>query len=96
MSRYAESYKLENLRGPGDSRPTGQQIIHDEQREGDLAGNIVIITGCSSGIGLTTAEALLTTGATLYCTARDVGKAAEALTPFMATGRVHVLNYLWT
>ncbi|KAI9372249.1 hypothetical protein BJX61DRAFT_553024 [Aspergillus egyptiacus] len=56
-----------------------QQIIHDEGLEGKLAGKVILITGCSSGIGIETARALSTTGATLYLTARDLSKAHAAL-----------------
>ncbi|EPE10081.1 short-chain dehydrogenase [Ophiostoma piceae UAMH 11346] len=92
MSRYAESYDFDKLQGPGDSRPTALQIIRDEKRENAFVGKVAIITGCSSGIGPPTAEALVATGATVYCTARNVASAKEALGPaLLNTGRVHVL-----
>lgn len=92
MSRYAAAHVLANLKGPGDARPTALDIIRDEKRVNDLVGKVAVVTGCSSGIGPPTAEALLATGATLYCTARDVNKAKEALGPaLLDSGRVHVL-----
>lgn len=92
MSRYAAAHAITDLKGPGDARPTALDIIRDEKRENDFVGKVAVITGCSSGIGPPTAEALLATGATLYCTARDVDKAKEALGPaLLDSGRVHVL-----
>ncbi|KAL1894683.1 hypothetical protein Sste5346_005655 [Sporothrix stenoceras] len=92
MSRYAAAHVMNDLKGPGDARPTALDIIRDEKRENEFTGKVAVITGCSSGIGPPTAEALLATGATLYCTARDVQKAKEALGPALVdSGRVHVL-----
>ncbi|KIH88587.1 short-chain dehydrogenase/reductase [Sporothrix brasiliensis 5110] len=82
---------MSDLKGPGDARPTALDIIRDEKRENAFVGKVAVITGCSSGIGPPTAEALLATGATLYCTARDVEKAKKALAPLLSSGRVHVL-----
>ncbi|KAJ3455264.1 hypothetical protein MRS44_013864 [Fusarium solani] len=77
MSRYAEAHVKTN--GPGDARPTALQIIKDEGVEGKLKGEVIVITGTSSGIGIETTRALATTGATLFLTARDVAKAQSAL-----------------
>ena len=52
-------------RGPGDPRPTAIDIIQDEQLLGKLAGNVIMITGCSSGLGIETARALRATGKVL-------------------------------
>jgi len=65
--------------GAGDARLTALQIIKDENLEGKLAGKTILIAGCSSGIGIETARALFTTGATLYLTARNISKAKTAL-----------------
>jgi NAD(P)-dependent dehydrogenase (short-subunit alcohol dehydrogenase family) len=65
--------------GPGDDRPTALQIIKDEGLEGKLSDKIVLVTGTSSGIGPETARAIAATGATVYCAARDLKKAKEAL-----------------
>ncbi|GIJ88208.1 hypothetical protein Asppvi_007126 [Aspergillus pseudoviridinutans] len=80
-ARYADVHK--NPQGPGDARPTAIQIIRDEGLEGQLTGSSILITGVSSGIGVETAKALFTTGATLYLTARNLNVracAAELLT----------------
>ncbi|KAH6639885.1 WW domain-containing oxidoreductase [Boeremia exigua] len=77
MSRYAEAHVKPN--GPGDARPTALQIVKDEGAEGSLKGQVVVITGTSSGIGIETARALAATGANLFLTARDIGKAQTAL-----------------
>ncbi|KAH6874403.1 hypothetical protein B0T10DRAFT_532970 [Thelonectria olida] len=91
--RYAEAHKRENYNGPGDARPTGLQIIQDEGRRGDLLDKVVVITGCSSGIGISTAVAMAATGATVYCTARDLDKATGALGDLVEKSRkVHLLH----
>jgi NAD(P)-dependent dehydrogenase (short-subunit alcohol dehydrogenase family) len=76
-NKYAETHL--NPKGVGDARPTGLQIIKDEGLEGNLDDKIVLITGTSSGIGVSTATALAATGATIYCAARDEKKNRKAL-----------------
>ena len=46
---------------------------------GKLAGQTILITGCSSGIGVETARALYETGAKLFLTARDVPKREKVI-----------------
>ncbi|KIA75581.1 short-chain dehydrogenase [Aspergillus ustus] len=90
-TRYAEVHK--NPQGPGDARPTAQQIILDEGLEGQLANRSILITGASAGVGVETAKALFTTSATLYLTARSLEKARQALGPELASSpRVHLLE----
>jgi NAD(P)-dependent dehydrogenase (short-subunit alcohol dehydrogenase family) len=89
-SKYAAAH--EKLNGPGDARPTASQIIDDYDLEGKLSGKVVLITGCSSGIGGDTARAIYRTGATIYATARDVDKAKKALSDLTDTSRVHFLQ----
>lgn len=90
MSRYAASHI--NPQGAGDARPTALQIIQDEGLEGKLAGKVIVITGATSGIGLETARALSTTGATLLLTARDIKRGETALAEILEPGRVSVVE----
>jgi NAD(P)-dependent dehydrogenase (short-subunit alcohol dehydrogenase family) len=89
-SRYAASHVKPH--GPGDSRPTALQIVKDEQMEGSLSNKVVIITGCSSGLGIETARAMKATGATLFVTARNLEKARTALGDILDGGSVHLLK----
>jgi hypothetical protein len=73
MSRYTEAYA--NPNGPGDARPTALQIIKDEGVKGKLKGQVIVITGTSSGIGIKTTRALAATSTTLFLTAQDITKA---------------------
>ncbi len=69
---YADVHKEVN--GPGDSRPTCEQVLKDSNAIGALKGKTVLITGCSSGIGVETARALYEAGATVFAAARDMKK----------------------
>ncbi|KAE9379898.1 NAD(P)-binding protein [Stipitochalara longipes BDJ] len=89
-AKYAAAW--ETQRGPGDSRPTGLQIIKDNDLLGKLSGKVIFITGCSSGIGIETARALKETGAELFLTARNQEKAKLALGDILEPGRVHLLH----
>jgi NAD(P)-dependent dehydrogenase (short-subunit alcohol dehydrogenase family) len=62
------------------------QIIQDEGLDtgNPLSGRVILITGCSSGIGVETAAALFSTGADIFITARDEGKAADTLASIRA------------
>ncbi|PYI09728.1 NAD(P)-binding protein [Aspergillus sclerotiicarbonarius CBS 121057] len=89
-SRYAHLHQ--SPAGAGDARPTAQQIVQDECLEGQWTDQVILITGCSSGLGVQTARALYTTGATLYLTARDLDKARLTLHDLMDSPRVHLLH----
>ncbi|KAL4866597.1 hypothetical protein BDV12DRAFT_199074 [Aspergillus spectabilis] len=89
-SRYAAVF--ENPQGPGDARPTALQIVQDQGLESKLADKVILITGASAGLGVETAKALFETGATLYLTARDIGKAESALGSITESPRVHLLE----
>ncbi|KAI0426658.1 hypothetical protein F5Y09DRAFT_333973 [Xylaria sp. FL1042] len=90
-SRYRAAHK--HPKGPGDARPTALQIIEDEEREdGSLSDKVILITGCSSGLGIETARALKATGATLFLTARNLEKAKTALGDILDGGKVHLLK----
>ncbi|KAL3442016.1 dehydrogenase with different specificitie [Aspergillus insuetus] len=75
-----------------DTRPTAQQIIEDEHLVDGLSGAVVLITGCSAGIGIETAKAMYKTGATLYLTTRTPAKAYSALGNLLSNTRVHLLE----
>lgn len=79
-------------KGPGDARPTALGIIKDEGLEGKLSDKVVLITGCSSGLGVETARAMSATGAKVYCTARDIAKGQKALEGILEPGRVELLT----
>ncbi|KAI9730210.1 MAG: hypothetical protein M1834_005974 [Cirrosporium novae-zelandiae] len=89
-SKYAAAHA--SPKGPGDARPTALQIIKDEGLEGKLTDEVIFITGCSSGLGIETARALLKTGATLYLTARNPEKARSALKDVLDLSQVHLLT----
>src|SRR3954467_10041854 len=89
-SRYAAVHA--SPQGSGDARPTAQQIIQDEGLENKLAGKVILITGCSSGIGIETARSLATTGATLYLTARNIDIAKSALGELAQQSNIHLLE----
>ncbi|KAI0179091.1 short-chain dehydrogenase [Hypoxylon sp. FL1284] len=90
--RYAERSKWETINGPGDSRPTGLQVIEDEGFLGALGDKVFLVTGVSSGIGPETVRALAATGATIFATARKLDQARKALgDELLNTGRVHLL-----
>lgn len=88
--RYVAIHK--NPQGLGDARPTAAQIVKDEELEGKLSGQVILITGTSSGTGAESAKALYPTGATLFVTARDLPKARAALGDILDSDRVHLLE----
>jgi NAD(P)-dependent dehydrogenase (short-subunit alcohol dehydrogenase family) len=104
FTRYVSVHEHPN--GEGDARPTGLQIIKDEALEGStavhlteppltssgqLAGKTILITGCSSGIGIETARALKATGAHVFCTARNLPKGRSALSSLLEPGKLDLL-----
>ncbi|KAL1858820.1 hypothetical protein Daus18300_009818 [Diaporthe australafricana] len=90
LAPYYEQHKLENVRGPGDSRPTAAQIIEDQglTDSPEWAGRVVLITGVSpGGLGLETAKAIHLTGADVYITSRNLVKGKEIAEEIRADGK---------
>lgn len=90
--KYAEAHRPENLRGPGDARPTALQIIKDNDLEGKMTDKVFIVTGASSGIGIETGRAFAATGGKVYLTARDLQKGETACKAFLEPGRVELIE----
>lgn len=88
--RYAAAYAHPS--GPGDERPAAEQIVRDEGLIGKWGDKVILITGCSSGIGVETAKALSKTGAKLYLTARNLEKAKKAIGELAVSPNVHLLQ----
>ena len=89
-NRYSEVHK--SSEGPGDARPTAQQIIEDEDLVGKLKGKVALITGGSSGIGIPTVRAIASTGATCFVTVRNMSKGQEALADTLKPGQVELVH----
>ena len=89
-SRYATVH--ESPEGPGDARPTAQEVVRDEDLEGKMAGKVALITGCSSGIGIETAKALNTTGMRLFLGVRNITKGESTLFDILKPGHVELLQ----
>lgn len=51
----------------------------------------MLITGCSSGIGIETARALKATGAHVFVTARNISKGQKALSDILEPGKLDLL-----
>ncbi|KAG8530301.1 uncharacterized protein KY384_004803 [Bacidia gigantensis] len=90
MSRYADAHSAP--KGPGDARPTALQIVKDEGLEGKLIDKVVLITGCSSGLGIETARAIAATGARIFAGVRNVQKGEDALSDILKSGKVELLK----
>ncbi|KAF2114354.1 hypothetical protein BDV96DRAFT_613102 [Lophiotrema nucula] len=87
MSRYAEVYKFENASGPGDARPTAEQIVKDEGLVDKLQDKTFLVTGVSGGIGTETLRALYLTGAHVYGTVRNVEKGQKVVDDILANNK---------
>ena len=69
----------ENQSGPGGERPTAFQIIKDNDVIGKLNDKTFLVTGGTDGLGLETVRQLAKTGARVFFTARNPGKAAKVV-----------------
>lgn len=83
---YAAAHKT--LSGPGDARPTAQQVINDAHAAGALRGKTILITGASAGIGVETARALYETGAQLYLGVRNVARTEGIVADIVAKAQI--------
>ena len=72
MDRYAKAHI--DPQGPGDGRPTAEQVIRDQGLVGELKGKVVLITGGTAGLGTESARVLHMTGAKVFITARSAAK----------------------
>ena len=89
-NKYTDSYQ--NPQGPGDARPTADQIIKDENLAGAWLNKKVVVTGVSSGMGIPTVRALAATGAHVYGTVRNLTKGKEALADLVDAGKVELVE----
>ncbi|KAI4163217.1 MAG: hypothetical protein LQ342_003150 [Letrouitia transgressa] len=89
-NRYAAVHA--NSKGPGDARPTALDIVKDEGLEGKLGDKVVLITGCSSGLGVETAKAIAATGARLFLTVRDMAKGERVVGEILKPGHVELVQ----
>ena len=81
---HPESYL--NPQGPGDARPTAAQVVLELNPDRSLwRSAVVMITGCSSGIGVETARAFLTVGAQVYLPVRSADKMKAITADLLAT-----------
>lgn len=97
--RYTHLHDPAVTAGAGDARPTGLQILHDENRfDGSLKDKVVIVTGCASGIGVPTVEAMAAAGAIVYGGVRgaSIYRARDALSSVLqdpkTKDKVHLLE----
>lgn len=66
------------------THPTALDIIHSQNLTHALPDKVILITGCSSGIGAATARALAQTDATLFLAVRDILKAQHVLADLLS------------
>ena len=82
---YAKQH--EKPQGPGDARPTALQIIEDDDLSGKLSDVVIIITGCTAGLGIETARGLHATGAKLFLTVRNKEKGEAIVQDILKTSQ---------
>ncbi|KAL0264344.1 hypothetical protein SLS55_000292 [Diplodia seriata] len=88
---------FDNPQGPGDARPTALKIVEDEGLVNNMTDKVMLVTGCSSGLGIETAKALHATGATLFLHVRDLNKGEAVVKDILATspgkGKIELLRF---
>lgn len=94
LAPYANDHK--NPNGPGDARPNALKIIRDQGLDGSLEGKVVLITGCTSGIGVQTARAIHVTGADVYFTGRDQTRGQQLVEQLSKDGKPGKVVFLKT
>jgi NAD(P)-dependent dehydrogenase (short-subunit alcohol dehydrogenase family) len=88
--KYATAWQ--RPKEPGDSRPTAREVLEDEGLIEKLKGKVIVITGCSSGLGIETARALKATGARLTVDSAKYEKGKQALEGILEPGTVDILK----
>ncbi|KAK3623114.1 hypothetical protein LTR56_021784 [Elasticomyces elasticus] len=83
-SPYAEAHA--SPAGPDDARPTGTQILHDNDRVGTMSDKTFLVTGGTDGLGLETVRTLAKTGAKVFFSARNEDKAKKVLAALVEEG----------
>ncbi|KAI5212549.1 hypothetical protein AUEXF2481DRAFT_40497 [Aureobasidium subglaciale EXF-2481] len=92
---YLNRHEIPN--GPRDQRPTAIDVVRDLGLEGKLGNQVILITGCSAGLGVQTARAIYLTGAKIYITVRNEQKgqkAIEAITKDAPEGQAVEVVYM--
>lgn len=84
-NRYEEAHASPN--GPGDARPTGYQILKDNDLVGKLSNKTFLITGGSDGLGRESVRQLAKTGAKVWFTARNPEKAKKVVEELAEEGK---------
>lgn len=89
-NKYTDAHR--DNKGPGDARPTAQQIVDDEGLVGKMQGKVAVVTGGSSGIGIPTIKALASTGMTVFATVRNMEKGQKELGDVLKPGEVELIH----
>jgi len=86
--------RFQDPQGPGDQRPTADEVIKDLKAEGSLEGKVVLITGGTGGLGLETAKSLRVTGAKIFITARSEEKGRAAVEAISSNGQGAAVEFI--
>ena len=72
---YADRFPNNEVR----NSPTALEVVKDAGAIGKLTDKVILITGCTAGLGVETAKALHVTGAKLYIAGRNVAKGEQVV-----------------